>query len=111
MTGLAPKCARADCTRKPSRYLELLVPPKGFGMDRALRVTIGLALCKDHAHETTVDEMMGTGMAEPIVELPRMLGLQQPDLARAELRVRHLGDDNWQSFQASNASSQGRGRA
>ncbi len=109
---IGPTCASAECARKPTHYLQLRIPAKGYGMDRAMTCIAGLALCRDHAEEQAQDlapfrEML----TAPTQDITRSLGLAVPDLDRMEAEVRRIGDDAWQSLLEERARGEGGGRA
>lgn len=111
MGSLQGQCQEKHCEKKPTHYLVLKVPPVGYSMKNAIKGTVGLALCRDHAEAATPKDVLNAGSGELMERITRALGLVLPDLARAELEVRRIGDDNWNLYQAHCARAAGGGRA
>lgn len=95
-----PKCAVNGCDRLPTHYPLLTVPPHGFGSAQAVSGVMGLALCRDHAHAVTVDDLRKHGGDALRDRMVRAMGLGLPDWTRATIEVRRMGDKQWLAYHA-----------
>jgi hypothetical protein len=67
-------------------------------MKSALKVTVGLELCRDHAEEILPRQIVDYNGEDMIRETLRAMGLANPDFSRTEITVRRIGDPNWTAF-------------
>jgi hypothetical protein len=104
------ECARVGCDRKATHYPIISVTPTGFPCFKPIRMAMGLALCRSHAHEVTPEVITDQG-AKQIEDAFKQLQLIRPDLGRARIEVGRIGDDNWKKYTRKSAQAQGGGRA
>lgn len=109
--SLQSTCARDGCERRPTHYLLIFIPAKGVWPVKCLKLTAGLALCRDHASEETAESFITDAIRDCVNSLTGQYRLAQPDFESAWLEVRRLGDANWEAFMAGQAAGEGGGRA
>ena len=81
----AQLCARKDCDRKGEWSVIINIPAKGWAIDmhQPMQMTIGLPLCREHAHEGDLSWYLteeGKGLIREQLHARR---LAEPDFARA----------------------------
>lgn len=100
MPSSPDRCQKKNCKRKPTHYLVLAMPAKGDGpITPRARMTIGLQLCRDHAEEAEVFDVITVGGEEKVLAALRSYGCADPDFDRASIETRRIGDKNWNYYQ------------
>jgi hypothetical protein len=107
LDSLKPECALDGCARTPTHYCLLKVPAVGYPDDRAVKLTMGVVLCRDHANEAVPADFLGDEGKRFLSAVLAAQRLAPPDFARASVEVRRIGDDNWREFIAQRAVTEG----
>lgn len=104
-------CHRDGCTRKPTHYLRLLAPPRGYGYDRAVKGIIGVPMCRDHADEAAgrPDEWISDNLKDACNYAVNVIGGSPVliDWPRAKVEARRF-DDEWWDWVAHQTGQEGR---
>jgi hypothetical protein len=100
------RCGNPGCGQLATHYVEVLVPPKGGGIERAFRSTIGLMLCLPHAREERVETFLTPQFRLMVASVVASRSRVPPDFERAEVKVRKLDDRRW--LETQRAAAEGR---
>lgn len=91
-------CERAGCSDRGVLYPEVIVPPRGYPIERGVRMSINVVLCKRHAGEERVENFLTDQFramaAAQVGRSPIPL-----DFERAEIRLKTIGGKDWERLQ------------
>jgi hypothetical protein len=93
--GVALKlCGRVGCHNRAVVFPELAIPPTGRPHTQALKMQIGIALCRKHG----LEERPETFLTDQLKEMVRAMLKPSPippDFDRARINLKPIGGEEW----------------